>query len=54
MLNGEKSALLPGFISNRTKRKFSAFLRYDFEEGRPVFEFEPRKKKVTKKAVEKK
>ena len=49
MLSGNKSKLLEGFVSNRTKRKFSAFLKYDFEEGRPTFEFEPRKKKVPKK-----
>lgn len=49
MLAGEKTELLHGFVSNRTKRKFSAFLRYDFEEGRPVFEFEERKKKAAKK-----
>ncbi|NIP96515.1 MAG: hypothetical protein GWO24_25020, partial [Akkermansiaceae bacterium] len=46
MLNGEKSDLLRGFVSNRTKRKFDAFLLYDFEQGRPTFEFPPRKKKA--------
>ncbi|HJM64170.1 MAG TPA: hypothetical protein QGF50_10665, partial [Roseibacillus sp.] len=54
MLNGEKSELLKGFISNRTKRKFDAFLRYDFDQGRPIFEFPPRKKAASKKAAKKK
>lgn len=49
MLNGQKSDLLQGFVSNRTKRKFAAFLLYDFEKGRPTFEFEERKKKAAKK-----
>jgi DNA topoisomerase-3 len=49
MLAGEKSKLLQGFVSNRTKRKFAAFLKYDFDEGRPTFEFEARKKKTAKK-----
>ena len=49
MLGGERSSLLQGFVSNRTKRKFAAYLRYDFEEGRPAFEFEERKKKAAKK-----
>ncbi len=49
MLSGGKSDLLHGFVSNRTKRKFSAYLLYDFEEGRPKFEFEERKKKAAKK-----
>ena len=54
MLNGEKSDLLKGFVSNRTKRKFDAFLRYDFDEGRPTFEFPPRKKAAKKKTAEQK
>jgi len=53
MLNGQKSELLKGFVSNRTKRKFDAFLRYDFEQGRPIFEFPPRKKAARKKTTQK-
>ena len=53
MLNGEKSELLKGFVSNRTKRKFDAFLKYDFEQGRPTFEFPPRKKAAKKKTAKK-
>ena len=54
MLNGEKSELIKGFVSRRTKRPFDAFLRYDFEQGRPTFEFPPRKKSAGKKAAKKK
>lgn len=56
MVNGNKSSLMTGFISNRTKRPFKAHLLYDFKAGRPVFEFPPReaKKKTAKKAAKKK
>ena len=54
ILSGEKSELLKGFVSRRTKRPFDAFLRYDFEQGRPTFEFPPRKKSAGKKAAKKK
>jgi len=37
-----KTGLLDGFVSNKTKRKFKAFLVYDRKEGKVVFEFEPR------------
>ena len=37
-----KTDLLDGFVSNRTKRKFKAFLTWDPKEGKVVFEFEPR------------
>ena len=37
-----KTDLLDGFVSNRTKRKFKAFLVWDPKEGKVVFEFEPR------------
>jgi len=53
MLNGEKSELQKGFVSNRTKRKFDAFLNYDFEQGRPTFEFPPSKKAAKKKTAKK-
>lgn len=35
-----KTELLRGFISARTKRKFSAFLKWDGSAGKVVFEFE--------------
>jgi DNA topoisomerase-3 len=37
-----KTDLLDGFVSNKTRRKFKAFLTYDKKEGKVVFEFEPR------------
>ncbi len=55
MFNGEKTPKLDNFVSNRTKRKFSAFLLYDFKADRPTFEFPPReaKKKTAKKTARK-
>ena len=38
-----KTALLPGFVSRKTKRPFAAHLTLDFETGKIGFEFEPRK-----------
>jgi len=37
-----RTALLDGFVSNRTKRKFKAFMVWDAKEGKVGFEFEPR------------
>ncbi|UDF35872.1 UNVERIFIED_ORG: DNA topoisomerase III [Shinella sp. XGS7] len=37
-----KTDLLDGFVSNKTRRKFKAFLTYDKKEGKVIFEFEPR------------
>ena len=37
-----KTDLLENFVSNKTRRKFKAFLAYDGKEGKVVFEFEPR------------
>ena len=34
---------LEGFVSNKTKRKFKAYLKSDPKEGKVGFEFEPRK-----------
>ena len=47
-----KTKLLPGFVSKRTKRAFSAYLTFDQESGKVAFEFEPRK--AGKKAAAKK
>ena len=38
--------LLENFVSNKTRRKFKAFLAYDKKEGKVNFEFEPRAAKV--------
>ncbi len=37
-----KTDLLDGFVSNKTRRKFKAYLAYDKGEGKVGFEFEPR------------
>ena len=37
-----KTDLLDGFVSNKTRRKFKAYLAYDKKEGKVMFEFEPR------------
>jgi DNA topoisomerase-3 len=51
-----KTGLLENFVSNKTRRKFKAFLAYDAKEGKVSFEFEPRAAKVpaAKKAAAKK
>jgi DNA topoisomerase-3 len=51
-----KTALLENFVSNKTRRKFKAFLTYDKKEGKVIFEFEPRAAKApaAKKAAAKK
>ncbi len=42
LLASGKTALLENFVSNKTRRKFKAFLTFDKKEGKVVFEFEPR------------
>ena len=42
LLDTGRTGLLDGFISNRTRRAFKAYLRYDEKEGKVGFEFEPR------------
>jgi DNA topoisomerase-3 len=37
-----RTSLLEGFVSNRTRRAFKAYLRFDANEGKVIFEFEPR------------
>jgi len=49
-----KTDLLDGFVSNKTKRKFKAFLVYDRKDGKVVFEFEPRAARPAGKAAAKK
>jgi DNA topoisomerase-3 len=41
-----RTDLLKGFISNKTRRKFSAFLVRDAKTGKVGFEFEPRAPKA--------
>ena len=49
-----KTGLLEGFVSNKTRRKFKAYLAWDAKEGKVVFEFEPRAAKApAKKAARK-
>jgi DNA topoisomerase III len=42
LLTTGKTALLDGFVSNKTRRKFKAYLAWDAKEGKVGFEFEPR------------
>jgi DNA topoisomerase-3 len=42
LLQTGKTDLLEGFVSNKTRRKFKAYLAYDKKEGKVTFEFEPR------------
>jgi DNA topoisomerase-3 len=55
LLTAGKTDLLENFVSNKTKRKFKAFLAWDKKEGKVGFEFEPRAPKApAKKAAAKK
>jgi DNA topoisomerase-3 len=45
-----KTDLLENFVSNKTRRKFKAFLAYDRKEGKVGFEFEPRPARAAAKA----
>jgi DNA topoisomerase-3 len=51
LLSEGKTDLLENFVSNKTRRKFKAFLAYDKKEGKVVFEFEPRAGKPAGKAA---
>jgi len=48
-----KTSLLKGFVSNKTRRKFSAFLVRDAATGKVAFEFEPRAAKAGAKTAAK-
>jgi DNA topoisomerase-3 len=50
LLTEGKTDLLTGFVSARTRRKFSAFLVRD-KDGKVGFEFEPRAPKDGKRAA---
>ena len=54
LLSTGKTALLENFVSNKTRRKFKAFLAFDPKEGKVVFEFEPRAAKAPAKKAAKK
>jgi DNA topoisomerase-3 len=55
LLHTGKTDLLENFVSNKTRRKFKAFLAYDRKEGKVGFEFEPRPARpAAKKAAAKK
>ncbi len=54
LLTAGKTSLLENFVSNKTRRKFKAYLSYDQKEGKVVFAFEPRAAKApAKKAAAK-
>jgi DNA topoisomerase-3 len=53
LLTSGKTGLLEGFVSNKTRRKFKAYLAYDAKEGRVSFEFEPRVAKAAAKVAAK-
>ncbi len=54
LLSTGKTALLDGFVSNRTKRKFKACMVWDPKEGKVSFEFEPRAARPAGKTAAKK
>lgn len=51
LLQTGKTDLLEGFISNKTHRKFKAYLAWDAKAGKVAFEFEPRKGAAKKTAT---
>jgi DNA topoisomerase-3 len=55
LLETGKTDLLENFVSNKTRRKFKAFLSWDAKQGKVAFEFEPRAPRVpaAKKAAKK-
>ena len=51
LLGSGRTDLLENFVSNKTRRKFKAFLVWDKKEGKVGFEFEPRAAKPAAKAA---
>jgi DNA topoisomerase-3 len=51
LLADGRTDLLRNFVSNRTRRKFAAFLVWKADEGKVGFEFEPRGKGAAKEPV---
>jgi DNA topoisomerase-3 len=54
LLETGKTDLLENFVSNKTRRKFKAFLSWNAKEGKVGFEFEPRAPKAPAKTAAKK
>ncbi|MGQ0597432.1 DNA topoisomerase III [Aquabacterium sp.] len=54
LLETGKTDLLDGFVSNKTRRKFKAFLSWNAKDGKVGFEFEPRAPRVPAKKAAKK
>jgi DNA topoisomerase-3 len=54
LLASGKTSLLENFVSNKTRRKFKAYLAWDAKEGKVGFEFEPRPARPGAKASVKK
>jgi len=55
LLTAGRTALLENFVSNKTRRKFKAYLAWDAKAGKVGFEFEPRAPRApAKKAAAKK
>jgi DNA topoisomerase-3 len=48
LLSTGKTDLLENFVSNKTRRKFKAYLSFDKKEGKVGFEFEPRAPRAAK------
>ncbi len=53
LLTTGKTSLLENFVSNKTRRKFKAYLAWDKKEGKVGFEFEPRAAKAPAKTASK-
>jgi DNA topoisomerase III len=53
LLETGKTDQLEDFVSQRTRRKFKAFLAWDKDKGKVGFEFAPREPKAAKKAAKK-
>ena len=51
LLSTGKTNLLENFVSNKTRRKFKAYLAFDKKEGKVSFEFEPRAAKAPAKTA---
>jgi len=54
LLSTGKTDLLENFVSNKTRRKFKAYLSFDKKEGKVGFEFEPRAPRAAKAPAAKK
>jgi len=54
LLETGKTDLLENFVSNKTRRKFKAFLAFDPKAGKVNFEFEPRAAKAPAKTAARK